>query len=210
MKSPGKLLLFLFFSFLSMCYAVEGQETDTHPFQGGIGFHGGPNASFSSSEVYPTESNTRPGYQFAVYGRFMFPFYIQPEIGWYQTFSRFSIAGVEDRLIVNSMQASVLVGYHFLDIEKLNVRLQSGPMLNFVFNSKWKDGSLSVPAPDTKEFYANPTLNWRFGAGLNISRFTVDLYYDLGIIQIYKTGAAPGNTRNNSIALSFGFFFDRD
>lgn len=208
MSAPART--FLLFFCLICGFIANAQEEKTYPFNGGIGIHGGPNASFSSTEVYSTESSTRPGYQFAVYGRFMFPFYVQPEIGWYQTFSRYSLAGVEDRLILNSLQVSVLAGYHFLDIEKLNVRLQTGPMLNFVLNAKWKDGTISVPAPDANETYANPMFNWRFGAGLNISRFTIDLYYDLGITNIYKTGAAPGNARNNSIALSFGFFFDRD
>lgn len=200
-------LLFLL-GICSLSFAQEAEESvSTNPWDNGMGFHFGMNTSFSSNSVYPSENSYRLGYQFAVYGRFMFPVFVQPEFGWYQTFAEYQAGGESDKIVVNSMQLSLLAGYHFLDIEKLNVRLQSGPMMNFVVGSKWKNGNLGLVGPSDRSFFQSPSFNWRFGSGLNVGQFTFDLYFDLGITQVYNGNKTPGNTRNNSVALSFGYFF---
>ncbi len=209
MKKPLSLLLAsLLFATVSLASPADSVSAETNDLTiWGVGFQGGASASWSSTSVYAAEGATRPGYQFNAYARVFFPIYFETQLGWYQTFGDFAISGQRDKLVVNSLQWSLLGGYYFLDLDQVNFRLYSGMTFNFVMGAKWKNGVAGTPDISKDDF--NPmNVAWKIGAGANVGRFSIDLFVDVGMSKVYKaTPSLPNNTRNNAVGFNFGFFF---
>lgn len=107
------------------------------------------------------------GVQYGCFVKYGNIFYIQPE--FYYTELSPIVNSIHLDYKIKGLQLPVMFGIKFLDIEILNLRVMSGPVLS---------SNLSNQEVSTKNFKIN--YNWQVGVGVDIFDFvTADLRYSL-------------------------------
>jgi hypothetical protein len=158
--------------------AVEGQSIK-------VGGEFGTNWSRFSNDPNNFKSDARTGYQAGLSLRFGSKVYFQPEFQCVWTKSEltepFDI-GVpfSQEYDVHSFRVPVQLGYKLVGNDKVNMRLFTGPVFNFNFDSQ--NPQSQIPVQDLKPF--NTAL--RFGGGFDLWLFNVDVSYDLGITDAFE------------------------
>jgi hypothetical protein len=85
-----------------------------------------------------------------------------------------------------------------------------GPSMGFLMNAKIKVdvAGLSSTEEDVKEYLKSSDIGLVFGAGLDVSKFTVDVRYNLGLTNVLDVeGAGDAGLKNNTIMAMVGFSF---
>jgi hypothetical protein len=127
--------------------------------------------------------------------------YVQPE-------AYFSAKGAEissnvqetaSQYNFNNIDVPVLVGLKFFDGELFNARLMAGPMFSFIVSDNVDGEEFLDP-----QHYKNNYFGFQYGAGVDISRFFLDLRMEHGANNMYYH---PGhlNGKNQTFMVTAGF-----
>ena len=172
------------------------------------------NYAFDDDVDVKTESG-RVGYAFGGNLRFGGRLYFSP--GLYYQSTGFEATGsdtisfdtIEEAVGVNSIQIPVYVGYNLTGAAdaaspgSLGVRVYAGPSLSWVTSVADNDFGL------TKDDYASSIIGGVLGAGVDISTFTIDLSYEIGLTEVFAddftggTDVAKQNVLRGLVGLRF-------
>ena len=173
----------------------------------------GPKVGFNlgrlTENMDSVKSMIRGGFQIGAFVRIGNKIYLQPEI-YYATqggiFQGDKKLQWKQTVKLSSIDVPVLVGFKFIDMKLVNLRVMLGPVASVLVNKKITLGVNSVAEP-LKTSNIND-LNWAFqvGAGVDISKLTFDLRYQVGLNDMIKNvNGYKFSTRNDVWVFSLGF-----
>ena len=125
---------------------------------------------------------------------------IQPEIIFSQQGSTVKVNGTS--LDANFSYVNIPVILKFYLVGGLN--LQVGPQFGFLTSSSGPDPSGSGAIIDYKNYLKSSDISVGLGAGFDISKFSIDARYNLGVSEI-NDNAALSASKNQVFQLSLGF-----
>ncbi len=173
-----------------------------------LGLKAGVNLAKLDADFSKVEN--RLGYQVGAWARLGGnSLYLQPELYFGSKGNKF-ISVVQDNGTEVSAEGSVrfttldipvLIGTKFGG-DNLNFRLNAGPVVSFNLDENSSFSAAFDQATDFKN-YKNQTFGAQFGAGVDISNFTVDLRYETGLTNI--TNSDRYKQKANLFQLSVGF-----
>lgn len=165
----------------------------------GFGIKGAFTMSNLSPSISDYEDAAKAGFQVGAFVRVGKKLHLQPELYFTAkngelTFNQETIDpndpegtiknSVKQDVTLSTLDIPVLIGYKLMDMKKLNVRLQAGPVGSVVINKKF-DITLDGVAEETPEALPDSfnDFNWglQFGAGVDFLFLTADIRYELGL-----------------------------
>ena len=144
----------------------------------------GVSASLLSTDPDSLQSSARFGYQVGLSLRFGETFYIQPGLYWQRSSTELkdefpSARELNDSIDLDAILASVHIGYHVINTDPLNVRIQAGLNGTSIVN---------VENTEFDEFVDFNTilLGAPVGVGVDLFDFlSADLTYELGLTSLF-------------------------
>jgi len=151
-----------------------------------FGVKGGVNLSrFSTSNTF--NSDNRAGYLAGVWARIgALGINLQPEIYYASKVATITDpASEQNQVTINSIDVPVLVGLKFGALG-IGGRIATGPMASFIISNdqSFRSAASSIGSLNFK----NQAYAWQFGAGLDVTKISVDLRYELGLTDLSSTG----------------------
>ena len=127
--------------------------------------------------------------------------YVQPEVYFMVKGANYSISDNVSRtgqIRLNTFEAPILLGYHLVKTDPLNVRVFAGPVLNLYT----KEGENDLKALDPNRYTFDRSVNsLQFGAGADVLMFTLDARYERGMSR-YNTDLG---VRPSQFIISVGY-----
>ncbi len=191
------LLITLFLCSAQLIYAFD------------FGVKIGYNASKLTTNIDSVKAQFQSGFHVGLFARIGGRLHFQPELlytlqgGLFK--SNVNTNNWEQKVRIGSMDIPLLVGFKLLNGEKINVRLNAGPMASFVVNKSVKEAG-GVTGPITTADINS--INWyiQAGAGVDIWFLTLDIRYQVGLNKlINEVQNWDFNTSNNLFVVSAGF-----
>ena len=184
----------------------------------GLGIKGAVTASNFPSDVSEIENSLNPGYQFGAFVRIGDKWHIQPEIYFTSKSGTMKYdlltTNVEEQITLQAVDVPILIGWKIFDPPLMNIRLQAGPVASFVSQKKYNISFDGVKQDDPTDEFQNSfnDLNWglQVGAGVDVLFLSIDLRYELGLNNIYKSTDSSvenpfSSLKNNLFFLSVGW-----
>lgn len=185
-------------------------------------FHIGPQIGYSGSNltlnVDTITNNLKSNFLIGVFARFGKKIYVQPEVNWLTQGSVFKYPSFKDGIVpleqeikLSTIQVPVNVGWRFLNLEVVQLRVFAGIAANFVMNttidtkSGDPDDYENALVPDD---FKNVQWQWDIGAGVDILMFAVDVKYMGGINNLLDNVQVDGNTitsKSNLFVVTVGW-----
>jgi hypothetical protein len=178
----------------------------------------GYNASKLTSNVDTVVASFNSGFHAGAFFRVGKRVHLQPEV--YYTFSGGTFEGDfintvdnwKQKVTIGSLDVPVLIGFKLIDSKILKWRIDAGPEVSFVVNSKITDVKLTGPITESDI----STVNWYglVGTGIDILFITFDVRYQFGFNSIINdvtktvgttTTNYPVNSKGNLFLVSLGF-----
>ena len=159
-------------------------------------FHFGPQIGYTASNLTvnksEVESSIRSNFLVGVFARFGKKVYVQPEINWLTQGSLIRYPSlsnpnpVEQKIKLNTIQIPVSVGWRFINLEVVNIRIMGGVTANFVMNT-----TIDTENPDGHNYllpsdFGNMQWQWQLGVGVDVFMFAIDVKYFGGINNIME------------------------
>jgi hypothetical protein len=204
-----KTLVFLTF-FTAMLFTSGHTHAEI-----GFGIKAGYNASKLSASIDSIKSSINSGFHAGVFMRIGKRVHLQPEL--YYTFSgaTFETSGIntvndwKQEITVGTLDIPVLIGFTIIESKLLKWRIDVGPEVSFLVNSKVENVTLAGPIEKSDM----QTTNWfiQAGTGIDVWFLTLDVRYQAGLNSLIGdvTGndgtVYPVNTKGNSFVVSLGF-----
>lgn len=166
-----------------------------------FGIKGGLNLSkFKTTNTF--SSDNQAGYFVGVWTRFgAAGLHLQPEL--YLTGKNaklISSAGSENTVKFTSLDVPILIGTK-IGAAGVGLRLNTGPVVSFILNDEQNFGQAASSAFNGK--FKDQAYAWQFGAGLDISKLSVDLRYESGLSKINAENYPT--TKLNLFTLGLGY-----
>lgn len=167
---------------------------------------GGINLSRLSSDPMDTNTEARIGFQVGADVRFGDRFKFIPGLYYIKYGNQIQnldmVNGsvlLEDDVRIQALRAPLLGAVRLLGLEVLNLHIKGG------FAATWvtavDDNNLNLDKEDYEAFIFGGIV----GVGLDVAIFTIDLDYEIGLSDVFKTDAE--DVRNNMLSLSVGLLF---
>ncbi len=167
----------------------------------------GLTASMLTTDPEGTEASGRVGYTFGASVRMGDKIYFNPGLFWVRSSNELTsksnletginFGDIRDNASINMIHIPLQAGVKVINTKPFALRLAAGPSLSWVTDVK--DNAFGL----TKEAYNERIWGAKFGAGVDLLFLTVDLNYELGITELYKTSDA----KNNMLSLTAGIKF---
>jgi len=155
------------------------------------------------------------GFHIGVFARLGKRVHLQPEFYYTLSGATFENLGKgtfndwKQKVTVGTLDIPVLVGFTIIQSSLLKWRIQVGPEVSFVVNSKIQDVTLTGPI----EKSSLNTTNWYLmaGTGIDILFLTLDIRYQTGLNSLINEvtdthgKVYPVNTKGNLFVVSLGF-----
>jgi len=154
-----------------------------------LGFHSSWNSV--KLDLDNINSSSHSGYSFGLYARIGGKFYIEPSLNY--TVNKVKIDGHSVKF--KTTDVPLLVGYRLINFSPIGLRIFAGPELSFTVD-KFKE---TIEA-GTYRYSEDLVWNLKAGAGLDLFRFSLNLYYKYGL---NKPG--PSIKRVSGVILELGF-----
>jgi len=189
--------LFISTSILLFSFSAFGQIIPKVNF----GLKGGMNVSkLNTKELF--SSDNKAGYFGGVWLRVGGAgIHFQPELYVSGKSSNLkSNTGETNKVTFTSLDLPLLVGTKF-GILGTGFRVNTGPVVSFIIDDKqsFSDASSQV----FKGKFKGQNFAWQFGAGFDISKFSIDARYELGLSNISKDGYP--STKLNLFMIGVGY-----
>ncbi|MES2064715.1 MAG: porin family protein [Bacteroidota bacterium] len=198
-----KKLLLTLGIFLAVATATQAQVLPSVQF----GVKGGVNLSSLSNSSGTFSADNRAGYLGGIWARFgALGFNFQPEL--YVTSKNVDINNSNTKVgsaKFTSIDVPLLLGGK-IGAFGLGGRFYAGPLLSFAIN---KDNSFGSAVGGATRFdYKSSNFALTAGAGIDISKISIDLRYEAGLTkQNYFDGSTNYKTRVSLFNLSLGYAF---
>jgi hypothetical protein len=169
-----------------------------------FGLKGGVNISSANDEARVADAQVKPLVGYHVGGlahiHVSRTFAVQPEVVYSKEGAKYSSAGYNGNTERHQINIPILAQYMFAN----GVRLQTGPQLGLVTAAKFDDRNGNEV---NKNDIATANAAWAFGIGyLTRSGFGLDARFNLGLTDLYKDGAHPGQTAKSRVG-QIGVFY---
>jgi len=175
-----KLVLSIAF-ILSITLTCKAQIIPSFQF----GVKGGINLSnFSTDNTF--SSDNRAGYLGGIWLRVgALGFNFQPELYYASKTASFNSGGTTNSITLKSIDVPALVGFK-VGTFGIGARVYTGPMASFIIGDEQTiNGALgSIVHLNFK----NQNYAWQFGAGVDISKLSIDLRYEKGLSNLNNNG----------------------
>ncbi|MXV14873.1 porin family protein [Hufsiella ginkgonis] len=175
-----KIILF------SALFLVAGTASFAQSFN--FGLKAGLNIAELKSDL--AEEENRLGYQVGVFARVgAAGVYLQPELYLGSKGGKFpSASGVvtgDEKISFTTLDLPILLGSK-VGVGPVNVRFMAGPIISFVVN---KDEPVATASQNVKNFrdYKDNAWGVQGGAGIDISKLTFDVRYEVGVSNLNKS-----------------------
>lgn len=155
-----------------------------------------------------SQSDARLGFHAGLYSRItLLGFYVQPEMLFTSTSSEIAIQSANateiSRLNFARLDVPVLVGKRFFGFARANI----GPVFSTLLKADIRSGNITE---DIREQYANATVGFQMGIGLDIWKLSADLKYEgsfsaLGDNLQFGGQTFATSTRPSQFILSVGY-----
>lgn len=109
-------------------------------------------------------------------------------------------SGLTNDVKFTSLDVPVLIGTK-IGAAGVGLRLNTGPVISFILEDKQNFGQAAASAFNGK--FKDQAYAWQFGAGLDISKLSIDLRYENGLSKINAEGYP--STKLNLFTLGLGF-----
>ena len=166
--------------------------------------HFGPQIGYSASNLSlntgDITSNLKNNFMFGAFVRLGKKFYVQPEVNWLTQGSVFKypsvsldgvdLSPVEQDIQLKTVQIPVSVGFRFLNLTLVNLRVHGGVTANIIadktINNKDDDNTIGQDLinPITEEDISDLQWQYQFGLGVDVLMFALDIKYYGGINDI--------------------------
>jgi hypothetical protein len=184
-----------------------------------LGVHAGVNINTLSTSLPDYFSSANAGFRGGVFARINIKrFHIQPELNFSMVGSDGNFSENPNRYYkakANTLEVPVLFGYKVIDFKLINLRLQAGGFFAWnvyksigVHDAAFPQNDTTVSSNGGSDFNGGIVL----GAGLDIWRFTADLRYQWGFVNMYGNNVifqdprAGFNYGSFSITIGYKFF----
>lgn len=183
-----------------------------------FGIKAGYNASKLSTNLDSIKTSINSGFHVGLFARIGKKLYLQPEVYYtlsgsvFENDSKLNTGNWKQKVNMHTLDIPVLVGFKIVGTDKLNWRINAGPVASFVLGTKLKDLNaneqiVKLKEPDLSE------VNWsvQVGTGFDIWMVTLDLRYQIGLNKVIKefvdanTTIYPVNSSKNIFVVSAGF-----
>lgn len=185
-------------------------------------FHIGPQIGYTGSNLSlnadSISNSLKNNLLIGAFVRIGKKFYVQPEVNWltqgsvlkYPSFKD-GIVPLEQEIKLSTLQVPVNVGWRFINLEIVNLRIFAGIAANFVLNTKidTKSGNSddyeNALVPDD---FKSVQWQWDAGVGVDILMFAVDVKYMGGINNLLDNVQIEGNTltsKSNLFVVTLGW-----
>ena len=187
-------------------FALFGFTASAQTFD--LGLKAGVNLAKLNSD-FATEEN-RLGYQVGAFARIgSNSLYLQPELYFGSKGNKFvrvvqdnsTAVSAEGEVTFTTLDIPLLIGKKFGG-DKLNFRLNAGPVVSFNLDEKSSFSAAFDQATDFKN-YKDQTFGLQLGGGVDITNVTVDLRYETGLTNISQSDRYK--QKANVFLLSVGF-----
>ncbi|MEO6520263.1 MAG: porin family protein, partial [Mucilaginibacter sp.] len=173
----------IFLSALAVLISMGAWAQILPSFQFGV--KGGVNlSSFSTSSTF--SSDNRAGYLGGIWLRVgALGFNFQPEAYYASKTTSFNSNGTTNSVTLKSIDVPALVGFK-IGTFGIGGRVYTGPMASFIIgDDQTINGALgSIVHLNFK----NQNYAWQFGAGVDISKLSLDLRYEKGLTNLNNNG----------------------
>jgi len=168
--------------------AQAGATWSNYAFDGDVQF----------SDIEVNEESGRVGYALGGTLRFGGRLYFAPGLFYQSTgfqavgTDTISLETIDETVGVGSVQVPVYIGYNLTgaadagSTSTLGVRVYAGPSISWV--TSVADNDLGL----TKDSYASTIVGGVLGAGVDISTFTIDLNYEIGLTEVFSDDYTQG------------------
>lgn len=158
-------------------------------------FHIGPQIGYTASNLTVNkseiENNLRSNLLVGVFARFGKKIYVQPEVNWLTQGSLIKYPSlsdptpVEQTIKLNTIQIPVSIGWRFINLDVVNIRIMGGVTANFIMNTdiETKNATVDDIYPNEDDF-GNMQWQWQLGVGVDVLMFAIDVKYFGGINNI--------------------------
>jgi len=194
-----------------LIFAITMLATELSFGQFALGVKLGYNANKLSTSLDTVKSQFNSGFHFGIWTRLGKRLYVAPELQYTMTGAVFtgsgnlSTSGWKQKITMGSLEIPVLIGFKIIHSDIITWRLEVGPEVSFVVNSKVTDLN-SFTGPVTKA--SLNTANWYVlgGTGIDILFLKLDIRYTYGLNQLIKdAGTWQFDTKNSMWVVSVGF-----
>jgi hypothetical protein len=178
-----------------------------------FGIKAGYNASKLSTDIDSVKSNFKSGFQIGAFARIGKRFYLQPEVYYTTQGGVFTsnVSNWKQNVKIGSIDVPVLVGFHFIKGDFVNLRILAGPVVSFVVNKSIAEEGYDINGQIVQGPISTGDLssvNWSIqaGAGVDVWMFTLDVRYQIGLSQlITEVQNWQFDSKNNVWVISLGF-----
>lgn len=190
------------------CVTIAFMSTVSYAQTFNLGLKGGVNLAKINSDFADAEN--RLGYQIGAWARIGGSgIYLQPELYFGSKENKFveintngTTVTTEGTVKFTTMDVPVLIGKKF-GANNFNFRLNAGPVISFNLDKSTSNFSNAFQQLGDTKNYKDQTFGAQFGAGVDISNFTVDLRYETGLSNIYTSDQYK--QKLNTFLVSVGF-----
>ena len=166
------------------CLSLTGFSQVLPSFQ--LGLKAGTNLSKLSTEN-TFSSDNRAGYYAGLWARIgAAGIHLQPEL--YLSGKNTTLkndAGLENKIKFTSLDVPILIGTK-IGAAGIGLRLNTGPVVSFILDDEQSFGQAAGSAFSGN--FKGQNIAWQFGAGLDVSKFGVDVRFEQGLSKIGKDG----------------------
>lgn len=173
-----------------------------------IGGKAGINWSRYNTDPDNLRTSARIGYQLGAMARIGDLVYFQPEFQWAWAATELddpnqAIQPGNQTLDIHFFRVPIQLGFTPLenDAKTINWRFMTGPVFNFKFASN--QNNFTSPVIDPTASYKAYNVAVRFGTGIDLWFFTIDMHYDLGVTNVFEVGDAKLRGFNIEAGLAF-------
>jgi hypothetical protein len=167
-----------------------------------LGLKGGLNFANVNTSSVGAAYNSRTGYHAGAFVNIkLTKLAIQPEVIYSVQGSDISMATSSQALDLAYVNIPVILKFYLIG----GLNLQAGPQFGFLASASGPDPTGTVTgAVDLKSYLKSTDFSIGLGAGFDISKFTIDARYNLGMSEI-NDNAALSAAKNQAFQLSLGF-----
>jgi len=165
-----------------------------------FGIKAGVNVSDVKDDLAPDNTDSKVGFHVGGLAHIHLSrsFAVQPEVTYSLQGAKYTLPSYNGETQNSYISVPVLLQYMVSGL-----RLQTGPQVGFLLNSKFKPSNGGAEG-DLKDVSRDINFEWAFGAGyLTPSGLGVDARYNLGIANMYENGRADAKSR----VWQFGLFY---
>ncbi len=199
-----------------LIFAIALFATQMSYGQFALGVKVGYNASKLSTNVDTIKSQFNSGFHVGVWTHIGKRLYFAPELLYTMSGTVFTSSGKlavdqwKQKVTVGSLDVPLLLGFKIIHSSVITWRIEVGPEVSFVTNTKVKDveGTGAITGSNVN------TTNWYVlgGTGIDVLFLTFDIRYQYGLNQFVKDVQNSGLKSTNSmflISVGFRIFGDK-